>query len=150
MTKFRPFWKDTSCCTSILLITEDDHRGRDFKHWLEAESCQVCRVNINNSDDLLVSCRHILFDLIVLNIDASTMTQSKEMYKTLRSLYKNLKAVPALLTLPVVVMTACDQVEAAIERLAVRPVYHIPQDASAKTLLLRTIEQIHYLTYRCV
>ncbi|MDX1521666.1 MAG: hypothetical protein R3264_08570 [Anaerolineae bacterium] len=148
MNNYRPFWKDTGNSPSILLVTEDCRRALSFKEWLEAAGCQVFTVNIHNADEVLTSCRNILFDITVLNIDASEVNRSREMYETLRSLYKNLMAVPALLTLPMVVVTACDQVETAIERLAIRPVYHVPQSDLVKDTLLQTIEQIHYLTYR--
>ena len=145
---YRPFWKDIGQSPSILLVTEDCRRAHRFKEWLEAEGCRVFSVNIHNADDVLNSCRNILFDITVLNIDASEVSRSREMYETLRSLYKNLMAVPALLTLPMVIMTDCEQVETTIERLAVRSVYHIPRSDSVKDILLQTIEQIHYLTCR--
>jgi len=150
MNTFRPFWKETRYCPSILLVTEDCGRVNRVKQWLEAEGCQVYGVNIHNVNELLHACRNILFDLIVLNIEASELDPSAEMGKTLRSLYKNLKAAPALLTLPMVVMTACDDVKAAIEKLAVRRVYSVGQDEVAHSTLLQTIEQVHYLTYRYV
>jgi CheY-like chemotaxis protein len=149
MNNYRPCWKDTNHCPAILLVTEDCRRVLDFKQWLEAEGCQVYRANINNVDELLTSCRHVLFDLIVLNVEAPELSSFKEIYKMIKALYNNLKAVPALLTLPMVVLTACEQVETALERLAIRPVHCIRRDDEAATsTLLQTIEQIYYLTYR--
>jgi hypothetical protein len=85
----------------------------------------------------------------VLNVEAPELSSFKEIYKMIKALYNNLKAVPALLTLPMVVLTACEQVETALERLAIRPVQCIRRDDEADTsTLLQTIEQIYYLTYR--
>jgi len=108
----------------------------------------VSNVEINDVEALKSHCRNIFFDLIVLNIETAALTQTKEMYKTLRGLYKTLKTVPILLSLPVVVMTGCQHVETVINKLATHPVYRVGEDEVAKTELLQTIELIHYLSYR--
>lgn len=145
MNDYRPFWRDTGHSPSILLATENCQRIFDFKQWLKAEGCQVHEVNINQVDGLMVLCRSIMFDVMVLNIKTCEERPFEERYKMLRRLRKNLKAVPALLTLPMVVISACDQVEATVERLAPRPVYWISRDSSTRLRLLQTIERIHLL-----
>lgn len=128
---------------SVLVMADGCLKALKLKQWLENRGCKVYKLDMTSEDAENLGEEY--FDLIVLDVDSSDITES-EAYNKLKSIYQRLKSTPELLGPLVVMLTS--QVNQSFSSKTLGPVYFIPKGRGARTSLLHIIEQTHYLSYR--
>jgi DNA-binding response OmpR family regulator len=109
-----------------------------LKSELEQNGCQVDLVDPKLDDLPTVGQRY--FEAIILEIEK----HPKRAFKT----YKQLKALPELADLPLILLGTCDDPKRFLNRLGSGLIYYVAKEKTAALPVWQLVKQIHYLTSR--
>lgn len=117
---------------SVLLVEDSPPQALKVKVVLESHGCQVVWAETGWAG--FEAAKNRTFDLIVLDVELPDIDGF--------TVCRKIKAEPALVDVPVVIMTTRDQAEDVLSGLEGGAVDYIPKDAFAEAVLLETIKQI--------
>ena len=122
----------------VLIIAHLSKRIRNLKSELEQNGCLVDLVEPNA--DELQAVGQCYFEAIILEIEK----HPKRAFKA----YKQLKAMPELADLPLILLGTCDDPKRFLNRLGNGLIYYVSKEKMSARPVWQLVKQIHYLTSR--
>jgi CheY-like chemotaxis protein len=132
---------------SILVVSDSSARLTQLAQWLESKGCQVYGLNINSNT--LASVSQIYFDLMVVDLESFEQVSSKN-NEDLFVVLQKLKAHAELSSLPLIILTNCNEIRTSLTNSMTGPVYCLGKGPATEAILLQIVAQIHYLSYRYI
>ena len=123
---------------AVLMVTDESYQTFELKQKLEDQGCQVYLADTYAAGLMIAGQKYV--DLIVINTGEPDGDNLK--------MYQKLKVAPELSSIPLVVLTTCDQAKGAAQGLNPGTIYYLTKDEFNEAVLMSIIDRTLYMTYR--